>query len=316
MVTGNWNVQWLNHNSQRSYPFTDASSGHDTTGTITIPDSFILAMQFAVNAGVSIQPEKFYLHTLSIFPIGYSLVLGYDDGTSSPPVIANVNVSKLSHYEGRTYSISGIDDFEDGTGTVAIGRLDAIDLLPVGTYLFTPEAATLETDAIRPMIRGISSLTVVNGADRSDPIYGDVEITAGANMRIVANTVDGFPAEVVFNAISGEGLNEVCACDESGEGPAIRFINGIPPLPDGNFRMVGNTCLNISPITNGLKLTDICSEPCCGCEELTAITQQIDRFADGAVTLQSFANALKTEVTQMSQVVLGSRLNDNGCINC
>lgn len=316
MALGNWNIQWLNQNSQRSYPLTDASSGQDTTGTIQIPDSFMLSLQFSVHAGNNVQPEKFFIHTLSIFPIGYSIVLGYDDGTASPPVVGNVNISRINHYENRAYAISGTGNFADSTGTVIIGNLAEVDTLPTGTYSFAPAAATIETDAIRPMIRGISSITVVNGTDRSDPIYGDVEITAGTNMRIVANIVEGQSPDIVFNAISGEGLNETCGCDETSDGPPIRFINGIPPLPDGNFRIVGNNCMDVQPVSNGLRFSDLCSEPCCGCVELEALTSQIDKFADGVVTLQGFANALNVEVTQMSQVVLGSRLNDNGCINC
>lgn len=316
MPLGNWNLQWLNHNSQRSYPIVDWASSEDETGTIKIPDNFILALDFPVHAGLAVEPEKFYIQTLGIYPTGYSIVIGYDDGSPAPPVVANVNIAKVGHRENRSYALAGADDFDDSVGKIVIGKLDDIDNLPVGVYKFEPEATTLETDAIRPMIRGISSLVVVNGSDRSNRIYGDVELVAGDNMRIVANLIEGFAPQVVFSAISGEGLNEECACEEEGEGPCIRFINGIPPLPDGNFRMVGNKCLDIQPIENGLQLSDLCSEPCCGCEELEALVRQIDRFADGVLTLQNFASNLGSEVTQMSQVVLGSRLSDQGCIEC
>lgn len=316
MPLGVWNLQFLNHNSQRSYPLTNWGSGKDLTGTVTIPDNFIVALYFPVHAGLTVSPEKFFLRGLGIYPTGYSLVIGYDNGTAAPLVVANVNISRNEHEEYRTYALSGSGDFDDSVGKVAIGRLDDIDTLPPGYYTFAPAATTLETDAIRPMIRGISSLTVVNGSDRSPRIYGDVELVAGNNMRIVANLVEGFEPSIVFSAISGEGLNATCACEETTADNCIRFINGIPPLPDGNFRLVGNKCIDIQPITNGLQFSDVCSQPCCGCEELDALTRQIDRFADGAVTLNNLASNVSGEVTQMSQIVLGSRLADNGCIEC
>ncbi len=316
MGLANWNLQWLNHNSQRSYPLTDEGSGTDQTETITIPDSFILGFYFPVHAGLAVAPDKFYIQGLRIFPTGYSIEIGYDDGSDDPPNVANVNISRSSHTEYRTYALSGADDFDDSVGQIVIGKLDDVDLLPPGYYVFDPDATPLETDTIRPMIRGISSLTVVNGADRSPRIYGDVELVAGDNFRIVANFVEGFAPQIVFSAIAGEGLNADCACDDEPEGNCIRFINGIPPLPDGNFRIVGNKCIDIQPITNGLQLSDKCSEPCCGCPELTALTRQVDRFADGVVTLNNLAANVSGTIMQMSQVVLGSRLVDTGCIEC
>lgn len=315
MPIGIWNVQWLNQNSQRSYPLTDWATGLDKTGTIAIPDDFILALYFPTHAGVDVQPERFYIKQLGIYPTGYNIAIGYND-EDALPVVAVANIDRSTHTENRSYALPGSDSFDDSVGKIVIGSLTAIDQLPPGVYQFDPQGSALEVDAIRPMIRGISSITVVNGQDRSPRIYGDVEFIAGNNMRIVANQVESVAPEIVFNAIEGEGLNEECVCEEEGEGPCIRFINGIPPLPDGNFRMVGDECIDVGPIPNGLQLSDQCSQPCCGCEELEALTRQIDRFSDGVLTLQNFASSLGSEVTQMSQIVLGSRLSDQGCLEC
>ena len=317
MPLGHWNLQWLNHNSQRSYPITDFATSEDTTQTIKIPDDFILGFYFPVHAGLNVQDEKFYIRQLTITSLGYSLVFAYDDGTATPPLIGSVNINKASHTEYTSYAVPGTDIFDDSVGKIVIGPLTSIDKLPVGTYSFTRDDAQLETDCIRPMIRGITSITVVNGSDSSERIYGDIELAAGNNMRITSAAVSGQPTQVIFSAIEGEGLNEECVCDDDDEtAPCIRFINGIPPLSNGNFRMTGNKCMDLQPITNGIEINDICSEPCCGCEELTALTRQIDRFADGVVTIQGFVNRLNAEVTQMSLTVLGSRINDEGCITC
>lgn len=317
MPLGHWNVQWLNQNSQRAYPLTEAATKRDKTDTIGLPTSFIVALYFPVHAGLNVEPQKFFIKELGVFPTGYNVALGYDDGTADPPTVGSVNIATSTHTENRSYAVAGVDDFDDSVGKIVIGSLDEISSVPPGLYEFTASGGALETDAIRPMLRGISSITVVSSVgDRSDPLYGHVELVAGNNMRITASQVGGQDPKITFSAIEGEGLNEECICEEESEGPCIRTINGIPPLPDGNFRLIGDDCINITPIDNGLKLEDTCSEPCCGCEELQAIEGQIDRFADGVFTLQSFINRLGAEVAQFHTVVLGSRLGDQGCVEC
>lgn len=311
-----WNFQWLNHNSQRAYPLTTRASKLDITGLVRIPDSFILGLYFPVHAGENVQPDRFFLRTLLINPTGYNVAVGYDTGEEVPPIVASINIAKSTHTENRMYAFPGVDDFADSIGQIVIGTLDEIDQLPPGLYRFTPEAGELEVDAIRPMIRGVSSITLVNGSDRSERLYGDIELIAGNNIRLTPVVTEGSDPQVVISAISGEGLNEDCVCAEDEVGPCIRTINGIPPLPSGDFRMIGDECLLLNPITNGLRLEDDCSQPCCGCDKLDDINARLDAFGNQITTLNNFVGRLQTEVTQMAQVVLGSRLSDRGCITC
>lgn len=319
MPIGNWNLPWLTHNGQRSYPLTADASKRDSSDTITIPDDFIVGLYFPVHAGLNVEPHKFYLRELGVYATGYNIAIGYADGTAAPPLAAAVNIAKSTHSENASYALAGVGDFDDSVGKIVIGRLEGVDALPPGHYRFTAAAGAIEPDAIRPLVRGISSIIAVSATgDRSARLYGDVELVAASNFRITASQAAGAPAKVVFSAVSGEGLNAACDCAEtSDDGPAIKTINGIPPLPDGNFRLVGDDCISMSPISHGVRLTDRCSTPCCGCAELQAVLDQIDRFADGETTLRAFANNLNSEVTQFHQVVLGSRLSDQGCTdNC
>jgi hypothetical protein len=316
MPLGNWNLQWLGQNSQRAYPIADWGTKRDKTNTIILPDSFIVEFYLPIHSGLSVQPERFFLRDLGIFPTGYNIGIGYDNNTLSPPLIATANIPKATHTENRSYAVGGVDSFNDTVGHITIGALDEIDQLPPGLYTFAPAATPLEVDTIRPIIRGVAGVAVVNGTDRSPTYYGDIELIAGSNMRIAVVSSDADSAQISFSAISGEGLNATCACDENITGDPIRFINGIPPLQDGNFRIVGDDCIELVPIANGIKFTDSCSKPCCGCDLLDPLTRQIDRFADGAATLRGLANTLQAEVVQMRNVVLGSRLADQGCIDC
>lgn len=316
MPLGTWNLQWLNHNSQRAYPLTERASKGDISGLIKLPDDFIVGLYFPVHAGNNVQPDRFFLKTLLINPTGYNIAIAYDNGDEEPPIVASVNIAKSTHSENQVYALPGVNDFAESVGRVAIGRTETVDALPPGQYHFSPEAGELEFDAIWAIHRGVSSLTLVNGSDRSAKIYGDVELVAGNNIRLTPVVVEGEDPQVIISAISGEGLNEDCICAEEELGPAIRTINGIGPLPNGDYRLLGDECLLLIPIANGLQLEDDCSKPCCGCDKLDAINLRLDAFNDQFITLNQFASRVQTEVTQMAQVVLGSRLGDRSCISC
>lgn len=324
MPIGNWNLQWLNHNSQRSYPITERASKSDSTNTIRLPDSFILALYFPLHISLNVQIDRFYISTLLVSPLGYAIGLGYsgtdpDTGEETSTLVANATIAKATHAANATYALSGIDDFADSVGHIVIGDTKEVDDLPPGLYTFNFDGTTLEADAIRPMIRSVSALRVVNGVETSDLLYGDIEVVAGTNMNINfgTNPESGNP-RLIFNAISGLNLNESCTCNTPNPGECIKCINGICS-DDGSFSLVGTECVKIEQTTgiNGsLKFSDTCAQPCCGCAELDAIKTQIDRFDDGVNTLQNFVTRLSSEVTQMSLVVLGSRLGDAGCSTC
>jgi hypothetical protein len=326
MPIGNWNLQWLNHNSQRSYPLTERATKTDITNTVRIPDSFIVSLYFPVHAGLNVSTDRFYIKTLLVAPTGYNIAIGYDaedeeeDEELSNPTVGSVMIATATHETNMTYAIAGVDDFSDTIGQIVIGKLDEVSRLPAGLYTFDLAAGELETDAIRPMIRGISSIRAINGVEISDRIYGDVEFVAGTNVRIDVSTANNQP-KVIFNAISGLNLSEECECNENKTGECIRCINGICS-GDGTFTLGGSACIQVTTADTGavtgnsITITDTCALPCCGCEELDALKNQIDRFNDGVSTLQNFVNRLSAEVTQMSLVVLGSRLGDSGCSQC
>lgn len=311
-----WNVEWLNQNSQRSYPLSDEATKQDISGTITIPDSFLVGMYFPVHAGVDVDPEKFFLRWLLIDPSGFTIIIAYDDGTSSPPSVAAATINRAIHTENRSYAMTGSGDFDDSVGKVVIGTFEEIDQLPAGRFEFSPAGGQLDTDVIKPMIRGISSITLVNGPDRSVPLTGDIDLVAGDNMRLSPIIVEGEDPQIVFDAIEGEGLTEECECEEEAVAPPIRTINGIPPAVNSNFTLLADTCVEITPISNGLRIRDRCSEPCCGCEQLDPINAQLTRFGDNLTTLQNFVSRLTAETSAMSLTVLGSRIGDRGCLSC
>lgn len=313
MVVGIWNLEWLNSNSQRSYPLTEAASKVDTTGTFKIPDSLILGIYFPIHSGLVAFPERFYIRSISWFSTGISLTLGYWDGVAGISV-ASVTLAFSTHSEYKTYTLVGEGDFIDCVGKIIFGKMDELISGSPGTYNFAYAASNVDSDAIRLALRGVSSFTLVNGTSVSKRIQGDVAFVAGTNMYLTSSTV-GSLTSITFNAIKGEGLNIDCACvDDDDIGGCIRTINGVGPTEVGDLSMVGDACLSITSATNSILLNDVCSKPCCGCRELEAVTADLVRFGDAATSLTNFLNRLEGSVNRMNLTVLGSNLGTGG--NC
>jgi hypothetical protein len=310
------NMQWVDHNEGRRYPFTVESTLADVTDTLVIPNEFIVGLYLSVHYGLNVDPAKFFLSSLGNFATGFGIVVSYN-ADSGPVPVATANISRAAYSPGQSYRLTGLGDFLDATGVIQLGSLDNIDQQPSGLFSFAFEAARLETDAVRPMIRGISSLRIQSGASLSDRLYGDIVLVAGENMRLTIVQEEDEDPQIVFDAIEGEGLNENCVCeDDPTQFPPIRTINGIPPTANGEFTLLGSSCLEVTELTNGLQLVDTCSEPCCGCTELETITAQLEQFNRQATTLENFLNSLESRVTTMDSVVLGSRIGDRSCITC
>lgn len=311
MPIGNWNLQWLNHNSQRSYPLTERASKVDLGNTIRIPDSFIVGLYLPINATLATTPASFYIRKLLIAPNGFNITVAcIEDGEEVD--VAAASIPREDHIPNQTYALGGIGAFSDTVGQITLGVLSEIDALPAGSYIFNQAGAEIEPDAIRPNLRGVSRLQVINNNQASEYIYGDVVLVAGTNIRIDVNKLQTGLTEIIFKAIAGENLNQDCACNLPDTAECIRCINGVCS-DDGTFVFSADECVSIQPITNGLSFSDTCAAPCCGCAELDAITAQINRFGDGVATLQNFVTRLGAEVTQMGLVVLGSRLGDTNC---
>lgn len=310
-------LEFQNSNSIRRYPLSDDSSGVDTTGSFQLPNSFLLEFDLAVSAGVSVDPSRFFLQQLGSYAGGFQLTVGYQPASGPAVPVATTGFATVTHVPGNVYLLSGLTGFADISAKVVVGKLDAILLQPAGLFNFTLANARIEPDCVRPIIKGVSSIAVVNGTQTSLPLTGDVEIVADQNIQLTVIQVSGQIPQIRISAIQGEGLSEACVCvGSAAPGPPVRTINGIGPDPTGNFVLQGDTCLQIAGITNGLQLSDSCSQPCCGCNELEVITQQLEAFGTQASTIQGFIANLTAQVQTMSMTVLGSTLGDSGCNVC
>jgi hypothetical protein len=304
------NLEFLNHNAVRSYPFTVEATRLDTTGVFTIPEDFIVGLVLSVHAAHNVDPSKFHVYKIGAFASGYSITIGYD----SEPV-ATAIIASASHTKNTTYAFGGLGNFLDATGHVTIGDLGNIGNQPAGQFEFSVAAALLEVDVIRPNIRGVTALTVQNGDTVGDRIYGDVRLVAGKNVRFTTSISAGVTL-LTIDAIEGVGLTEACVCADDIAATPIYTVNGIGPTPDGDLRILGGDCIGVSEVENGIKLEDSCAKPCCGCTELAAITDAMETFAQQLATLETFITGLEGVHSGTQNNLLASKLGDRGCLSC
>lgn len=313
MAVGLFNIEFLNHNSQRNYPLADDATGADQSGSFTIPEDFLVELDLPVHAGMDVDPARFFVRYVGAYATGYSVVVGYQPSDGEAVDVATALIASQTHTKNRAYALGGIAPYDDTVGKVVVGRLDSINEQPPGFWTFDFEATRLDPDAVRPIIRGVSSITCVNGEERSERLQGDVELTAGSNCRLVVTEVGQAPV-VRIDFLQGEGTIAECVCEgDAAPTPPIRTINGVAPTPSGDFLLLGSDCVQIEPIANGLRLTNTCAKPCCGCEELERITDDLRRLGQQAAAVEEFVRRLGTSVDVMSATVLGARLGDRGC---
>jgi hypothetical protein len=193
-------------------------------------------------------------------------------------------------------------------GKVVIGSLTNI-MKSSGSFNFALAGGRLEPTVIRPDLRGVSALYVKNIEEISEAIQGDVVLEAGTNFRIdVVAASGGEPNRIRLSAIDGAGLNQNCSCSENRDLPAIKTINGLPPDNNGNFVLQGDDCLKLQGITAGLKITDECSKPCCGCSELNVVTTTLTTVLNQVTSLENLAYRLETALNAMQVNLIASKV--------
>ena len=316
MPLSQWNLEWLDHNSQRNYPLAEDATGADASSSFQLPEDFIVELDIPVHSAMDMDPAKFFIRQVVAAGTGYSIIVSYS-GSSGVQDVASANIPKAAHARWSTYALGGIEPFDDTVGKVTINKLTSIDDQPAGVWEFNVGGTRITPDAIRPIIQGVQSLKVQSGSGTSQRLYGDVELVAGTNIQITPVVVAAGVSKIIISALSGEGTIEPCVCEGSAEAlPCIKTINGIRPTTTGDFNLIGDDCLEITEGTNSLKIEDVCCAPCCGCTELEAITQDLERFNQQKANLEFFVSDLQSSVTGMDMVVLGARLGDKSCITC
>lgn len=307
MSLGIWNLQWLNHNSQRTYPILDSCSrlcADDSA--IRLPDDFLLALSFAVHSGQHVNLSNFFIKTVVVVGGGCSIYLGYqrEDGASEV-----AGVTHIVFTEGQdivTAVITGVGNFDDTVGYIAVGVTSQFLKTAFGSFNFTIDSTQISLDCLRPMLRGVSSVSIKTAGAQSDRFYGDIVLRAGANIRLTAEKQVGIDTTVITITAYNQEYSETCNCTDSLDSPPVYTVNGVTADASGNIQITGVNCCNVGSRGSGVTITDVCAQPCCGCEELDALAAEVEKFANGKITLEAFLAELVSGFGALDSVVSSS----------
>lgn len=264
------NLEWLNANALRAYPFREnvtlipLVNGAPAPG-IRIPVSAVVDFVITVaDTGAG----RIYMSAL--IKAGGYLTFTFADATDTP--VALVAVNSATHTPNQGYAFSGVDSYEDARGRLVLGDLsELLTYIPDGQWVMDMAGGEMESTTIRPMLRGVRSIQVDNDGALSAKLYGHVKLVSGSNIRL---TVDEDTNSIRIDALDTTGFQEACECEAQEVITPVLTVNGIG-IADLVIEGDGK-CVAVSTEGNRLIISDTCSAPCCGCPEQDFLVKHLE----------------------------------------
>lgn len=307
-MPASWNIEWLNLNGNRRYPFKEDMRlipivEEEEQSDIIFPNYAIVDAIFVLPSTSNVD-TRVYMNSYSYTQSYLSLSFADQDNIK----VGEVTINLASHITNTSYYLSaGNAKYLDAVSKVVIGQLSTLSAdLPTGIFSFNIEGTELEARTVRPDIRGVHALQLMQGQSLSNLIYGDIKLVAGTNIRlryvpvdIIENGINKRYPGIRIDAISAEGLDEECVCDTlATKYDCIRTINGVWADPQGNINIIGDDCIHIpapgEADSGFILITDNCSRPCCGCAELEYLTTNIKLLESTLDRLNSRTDQVQT----------------------
>jgi hypothetical protein len=318
-MSESWNIEWLNQNALRAFPFKEDAAKVDEAGLIAIPDRILVDLIFVVPADVA---AIFHLRTLTIAGPHLTMVFSDDSGNT----FSSLTVDLGTHQTNDAYDLLGTGEFRDARGKVVIGDLTNLSAdIPDGLYTFSVTATSLESRTVRPDLRQVRSLQLVRAdGTTSEELTGIIRLIEGTNARLtfvpavidlVPDPITGTPVPTVttpagvrFDCIGGDPFDQECECEQSFPLPdCIRSINGVTGDENGNLLLESaDLCLTLSDSGNVITFEDKCARPCCGCAELDFVVDTLNTLQSSVEILDGRAGELQTQQQNFQNNVLGS----------
>lgn len=308
------NIEWLNGNTTRAYPFMDDVSRIATNGA-ALPNSVLADMSVILpNLGNRLP----YIQTINVSA----------DSVSGLIYVGAAEVATFSGSITGPYSrltVVGTGEFTSARGVLVTGDPNVFLKEFVGSLVFDEENALLAPRGSYTVPSGlVDGVSAVSGGVTLGTITsGVVNLLAGNGVRLTVvppSTVtdtDPITGEEVSRTVVPSGIridvvggdyDEECDCGDGTRLPEpIRTINGVGGDAVGNINLVSKTdCVNINNSTAQIHIEDTCSNPCCGCAELEFVNNQLATYRATIESLEAQVAELTTAQTDFSNNVLAS----------
>lgn len=288
------NNEFLSHNALRSYPFADGMSLRPSIDREKrLPDDFLVGATIVLtNNDITTNFECFFLQRLSVYPQGCALTIGYLNKDGSTIAVGRSIFSLISPKTNTTVIIEAINNFYGLQGHLTVGNFDTLLEQFSGDWTFKPEDTFFDPDVVNSTPRCVSSVVVHTADTISEPIYGEISFVEGDNINL-----EYYQSGTGIMCLK-IGVN-VKDTENRVTGP-IYTINELPPSPTGDFQITSiSNCLDVISGAGKIELRDVCSEPCCGCNELQVINNQIKNQIEMLHDIQALQRQLETQLEML-----------------
>ncbi len=288
--------EWLNANSGRSYPLMESATKLDVSGNIGLPNSLIVDAR--INLAASHLGGTFFVSSVHASPSVIKIGLSFELSGNSRLVSA-IEVPVSTHVENSTYLFAGAGDDSAVIGSLTIGNLfETLNWLP-GLLDFDSSSTPFETSCLFFSSPAIEAVEVYSGSSLIGRFETVLKLRAGENIRL--SLVDDDPNTIRIDAIAGENLRSPDECENATPLPAcIRTINGVPGDENGNFAIDGGKCISAEVSAGLIRLRDLCSSSCCGCNEMEQLMASLKLVE---AQLEQVRLALNTTTTQQTLMI-------------
>lgn len=284
-------LEWLNQNALRNYPFLENARRRPVFPDGSVVDELAIPNYLITDFIMTVAGSKsteLYLKKMAIVGDSLTFVIGCAGET-----VASVYVDAASHTTNKGYQFSGINDYDGARGCIVIGDITRLrDDIPDGVYNYSESETSFEYRCVRPSLRGVSSLCVHDPVtDHSTKrLYGDVRLVAGDNVYL---KYDEAANSIIINADSNEQYNDACRC---GQNTRVMSVNGISV---NDVTILGDDCVSVTKNGSIIQISDKCSKPCCGCAELDFINTKIAQLNTAINKLDVYSVTLGDKILEL-----------------
>ena len=291
-------TEWLNENSNRAYPFRE-DSGMVSTSGFRLPNGAVLDVALSVPQDE--YPVEFFMSSFTM--AGKTATAVFSVVSTGEAAVSATCVA--GDGPEAAYAV-GVGRHDGIRGNVVFGELSRLGLeLPDGVWRFEASETTLETRCVVPAPPCLGGLYVADaaGGNRSNVLRGDVALVAGSNVRL---SVDEDDNAIVISADPDYSYVGKCVCDYDPR-ECVKTINGIS-VEDVVIRGDGS-CVEVETDTSSgvIKISDNCSKPCCGCAELTFLSEKTNAISTAIGRLESFAHEIEGRLADFTTNALLSQ---------
>lgn len=280
-------LDFLNQNSLRNYPIKDDLSRVSDDGIFTIPTTLIVDICLCA-------PDH---DTLSLY------ISKINVSSSNLSIEVSANGIGIFGVFQTSLPLSGYNNdltltpstlFPLAAGAITIGSTDDLADLPSGNFSFSYGSTALLMRVYGPSSPGLSWLSFTDSKGNNATLTGYVQLNGHSNIQFRDSS-----NVIYLDAGENLGLNKVCITSQT----PITSINGVPPDATGNFTLIPEQCVSLTPAQNGLFVGDNCGQPCMGCTEMATLTTQVNNLESSIVDIRNFTNNLQSAITQATTLL-------------